>query len=308
MNGDGGPASLPVVLDGEIVPAHAVGVHPSPAPLEQAQDDATLLQLWMHGRPESTARVYRRAVTSLFVQVGKPLREILLADLQGWLDSLDGKAPASRATALGAVKSLCSFAHRVGYIQFDVARPLRQPKLRQDRAQRIITEAEVGRLIALEPSPRNHVLLRLMYFCGLRVSEACGLCWRELRGTRAGGQATVHGKGGKTRVVILPPKLWKAAGLLKREAGPDDPVLQSEQGGHLDPSQAHRIVKAACARAGVTEKASSHWLRHAHASHAIDHGAPLHVVQESLGHASLATTSIYTHARPDDGSAKYLPE
>ncbi len=68
----------------------------------------------------------------------------------------------------------------------------------------------------------------------------------------------------------------------------------------------HRIVKAAAARAGLSPKVSAHWLRHAHVSHALDAGAPVHLVQTTVGHASLATTSRYADARPGDSSARYL--
>ncbi len=270
--------------------------------------DLKLLDLWLHGRPATTVEVYRRDSGRLFAHLGKPLRATTLADLQAYADTLAGLAPASQARMLASVKSLFGFAHRLGYLPFDVARPLRLPQLKNRLAERILDEAEVLRLIALEPNPRNHVLLRLMYACGLRVSEACGLCWRDMRGTKTGGQATLHGKGGKTRTVLLQPKLWKQVSALRGEAAPDDPVLRSAAAGHLDRSQAHRIVKAACRRAGVSAAASCHWLRHAHASHSLDHGAPLHVLRDSLGHASLKTTSGYAHARPGDGSAKYLPD
>ena len=74
----------------------------------------------------------------------------------------------------------------------------------------------------------------------------------------------------------------------------------------MDASSIHRAVKAAAVLAGLPNAVSAHWLRHAHASHALDRGAPVHVVQATLGHASLATVSRYTHARPSDGSGLYL--
>jgi integrase/recombinase XerD len=67
-----------------------------------------------------------------------------------------------------------------------------------------------------------------------------------------------------------------------------------------------RIVKATAKRAGINEAASAHWLRHAHASHAIDEGAPITLVSQTLGHADLKTTSVYAHARPNDSSSRYL--
>ena len=106
--------------------------------------------------------------------------------------------------------------------------------------------------------------------------------------------------------MLLPAGLWRLLLQLRGEAGPDAPVFRSAKGGALDPSQVHRIVKAAAARAGLSAAVSAHWLRHAHASHALDRGAPIHLVQATLGHSSVATTGRYLHARPNDSSSRYL--
>ena len=161
-------------------------------------------------------------------------------------------------------------------------------------------------LLALERNPRNKALLRLLYLGGLRISEVCSLCGRDLAARDDSGQVTLFGKGGKTRSVLLKPSIWQDLAAL-RAANPDAPVFRSRQGGALDPSQVHRIVKQAAKRAGLAEAVSAHWLRHAHVSHALDRGAPVHLVQATVGHASLTTTSRYAHARPNDSSSLYLP-
>lgn len=103
----------------------------------------------------------------------------------------------------------------------------------------------------------------------------------------------------------MPEKVWRSLLAMRGESGKDAPVFVSGKGGHLDPSQVFRIVRSAGARAGI-ENVSPHWLRHSHASHAMDRGVPLHVVQASLGHSNPATTGRYLHARPGDGSGRYL--
>jgi site-specific recombinase XerD len=180
-------------------------------------------------------------------------------------------------------------------------------KIKNALAERILPEAQVHRLLALEPHPRNRVLLRLMYAAGLRVSEICGLKWRDTQERDGAGQITVFGKGGKTRVVFLSPETWIGLFSLRGEAEGDNPVFASRKGkGHLHPSQVKRIIKVAAERAGIEAPVSPHWLRHAHASHAPDRGAPIHLVQATLGHASVGTTGKYLHARPEDSSARYL--
>ncbi len=117
----------------------------------------------------------------------------------------------------------------------------------------------------------------------------------------------MFGKHGKTRAVLLPASVRRALAALRGEAGPDAPVFPSDRGGGcLGRTAVHRIVKSAVQRAGLPPGISAHWMRHAHASHALDRGAPVSLVQASLGHASVATTGRYLHARPGDGSARYL--
>ena len=126
------------------------------------------------------------------------------------------------------------------------------------------------------------------------------------------GQVIVYGKGSKTRVVPLTSLLWQELLAGRAEAELDEPVFASRnQGGHLSTTQVGRIVKAAALRTPgldprVAQRVSPHWLRHAHASHALERGAPIHLVQQTLGHASIATTGMYLHAKPSDSSARFL--
>jgi integrase/recombinase XerD len=173
--------------------------------------------------------------------------------------------------------------------------------------ERILLESQVHRLLALEPRLRNRVLLRLLYAGGGRVSENCNLKWRDVQPRDAVGQITSFGKGGKTRTELLSADTWAELITLQGSAGPDAPVFASRKGqGHLHPSQAGRIVQAAANRAGVEGAVSPHWLRHARASHVLDRGAPIRLVQATLGHAPIATTGKYLHAWPEDRSAGYL--
>lgn len=278
-----------------------------PGQVRQAETDLEVIGLWLAGRPEATARAYAFEVKGLLGVIGKNLVSVTLGDLQRYFFGLAHLAPASRSRAVNAAKSLWSFAQRIGYVQFNPAAALISPKVKNCLAERILPEAQVHALIALEPSPRNRVLLRLLYAAGLRVSEICALAWKDMQTRDEAGQVTVYGKGGKTRHVLLSVDTWKELSSIRGAAGPDSPVFPSRKGaGHLHPSQAWRIVKSAVARAGIDAGVSPHWLRHAHASHALDRGAPIHLVQATLGHASVATTGKYLHARPGDSSARYL--
>ncbi len=275
----------------------------------QADSDAQLIDLWLHGRSKHTCRAYGMDVKRFVAFADRPLCQVTLGDLQAFTDSLveGGCGERAKNRAISAVKSLLAFAHRLGYLPFDVGRPLRVSALRDGLAERILPESDVQRMLALEGNRRNHALLLMLYASGIRVSELCSLRWRDMQVRDDGaGQASIFGKGGKTRAVLLPQSVWQAVGGLGKDGEPDAPVFRSRKGGFLHPCQVLRIVRAAAKRAGIAERVSPHWLRHAHASHALDRGAPIHLVQATLGHSSVSTTSRYLHARPADSSARYL--
>lgn len=290
-------ASLPAI----IAPDLEVQLPPA-----QADDDAQVIRLWLaRSSSPNTRRNYAREAKRFLSHADKPLGSVRMGDLQDYLASLPGSS-ATVALAASALKSLFAFAQQVGFLRFNVGAAVKVPPIKNTLAERIMAEGDALLMIRQEPALRNRVLLTVLYGGGLRISEVCGLCWRDLAVRDKAGQATVFGKGGKTRVVLLSAATWKVLVVLRADAGPDDPVFRSRKGGALDPSAVHRVVKAAAARAGLQPEVSAHWLRHAHASHALDRGAPIHLVQATLGHASVATTGRYLHARPSDGSSRFL--
>jgi len=273
---------------------------------QQASSDEQLLKLWLHGRSPNTQRAYGSDVSRFRSFVGKSLQAVTLAHLQDFADSLRALAPASQCRVLSSVKSLLAFGHRIGYLAFDIGRPLRLPANRNRLSERILAEGAIHKILALEPSRRNRALLRLLYAAGLRVSELSALTGQHLQERDEAGQVTVLGKGGKTRTVLLSAATWQELRGLSDDGHSASPVFRSRKGGALSHSQVLRIVRAAARRAGIQAPVSPHWLRHAHASHALERGCPIHLVQATLGHASVATTGRYLHARPTDSSALYL--
>jgi integrase/recombinase XerD len=274
--------------------------------------DAPLIELWLSTKTSlHTRRAYAADIARFLESVAKPLDRITLADVQAWAGSpgQGTRKPATQTRALTAVKSLLSFAHETGRLAFNVGAAVKLRPNRDTLAGRILPEADILQLIAAAPPGRDQVLLRLLYASGIRVSEACGLKWTDAVPRREGGQITVFGKGGKTRTVLLKPATWEQLLSLRGEATPADPIFRSRKGGGpLDPSRVRRIVYTAARTAGLEQPVSPHWMRHAHASHALDRNAPLHLVQATLGHASVSTTGRYLHARPTDSSSLYLPD
>jgi integrase/recombinase XerC len=143
---------------------------------------------------------------------------------------------------------------------------------------------------------RDAAVLALLYGSGLRISEALGILRRDA--PAEAGQITVIGKGNKTRMVPVLPQVGKAVAeyisLCPFALDPDKPLFRGEKGGPLSP----RIVQLAMERMrgalGLPETATPHALRHSFATHLLARGGDLRSIQELLGHASLATTQIYT--------------
>lgn len=283
-----------------------VAIGPATVIPSGASTDDQVIGLWLHGRSKHTVRAYQSDVDRFRRMVPKALSEVSVRDLQAFEISEDGLADASRSRSLSAVKSLLTFAQRIGYIPFNVGAVVKLPKVKNTLSNRILEERDVILMMELEPSDRNKTILETLYFGGLRISELCSLTWVDVQRNSDAGQLTVFGKGGKTRVVKLPARVYQKLSALRSDQADSDPVFLSREKGALSPEQVHRIVHSAAKRAGIDRAVSAHWLRHAHASHALDNGAPIHLVQATLGHASLTTTSRYVHAKPNESSGMYL--
>ena len=268
-----------------------------------------LINLWLHGKSANTVDGYRRYAERFFASVGdKPLREITLMEFQLWEMSLKCSNNSKRV-AVGAIKSLFSFAKELGVISSNLGILVKSPKAKISLAERILTEEEVQNLINHATNLRDKAIIRLLYYAGLRVSELCALKWRDLKPRKdGGGQITVFGKGDKTRAVLVGKGIWRSVNDLKDYASKNDPVFVSREGGHLHRSMVFLIVKNAAKRAKIEGNVSPHWLRHSHASHSLDRGAPIHLLQKTLGHSSVAITEMYLHAKPTDSSGLYLPD
>ncbi|QYC40812.1 Tyrosine recombinase XerD [Nonomuraea coxensis DSM 45129] len=257
----------------------------------------------------SYRRDLRRYMEHLRARGRGELGEVGEADVQAFLAALregDGEHPAlvasSAARAVSAVRGLHRFALREGVTAHDPAHQVRPPRQLR-RLPKAITVDEVERLIAAsgpDGAPltlRNRALLEVLYGTGARISEAVGLAVDDLEDD----QVRLRGKGGRTRVVPL-GRYARAAldaylvrarpGLLAHGRG-TPAVFLNARGGRLTRQGAWEVLQAAAERAGL-DGISPHVLRHSFATHLLDGGADVRVVQELLGHASVTTTQVYT--------------
>ena len=229
-----------------------------------------------------------------------------------------GLAPSSLRRRAAALKGFYRFAYGEGLIPTDVAAHLDLPKpsrllpetLTPDETVRLL-EAAGGEDLDASDAPnaahalRDRALLELLYAAGLRISEAIGLDREDL--SVDGAFVRVIGKGDKERLVPVGDVAldwlgrWisgpRAALIARHHVVPirGGPLFLGDRGGRLARQQAWAAVKRAAAAAGLTDRVSPHTLRHSFATHLLEGGADLRIVQELLGHASISTTQLYTH-------------
>jgi len=160
------------------------------------------------------------------------------------------------------------------------------------------------------PAFRDYVLIRLLYETGARISEVLALRWPDFTAD-VGGEAlvTLFGKRSKTRTVRIGVEVWSLVQRLRGNGPKDEHVFRTDWRGPHALCRVHftRTVAIIAKVAGLDMKVSPHWFRHAHASHSLDGGCPIHVLQQNLGHSSILSTERYCHVRPGDSSKNYLP-
>jgi site-specific recombinase XerD len=278
----------------------------------RAKTDDQVLDSWLDSlTSDHTRRNFEVTARRFLAGLPMGLRAATVEDVRDALEAI--RAGVSEATGCQyvlRVKSFLSYAQRVGYTPFNAGAVI---KVRSDAshrganlAKRIITEVQVSLLIRAAPSKRDRVLLEVIYAGGLRISEAVNLTWSDVIQRDDRVQLSIAGKGGKVRQVLLPEIVSRSLLSLRGDAGVNDPVFASRKGGALAERTVNDMVKRSATKAGIDVPVSPHWLRHAHGSHAIDRGATLPEVQNTLGHDNIATTSGYLHARPDSSSGLKL--
>ena len=217
-----------------------------------------------------------------------------------------GLAPTSLRRRAAALKGFYRFAYGEGLIEVDVASHLDLPR-QSRRLPDTLDIHDVERLLeaAAAAGARDRALLELLYAAGLRVSEALGLDREDL--SIDGAFVRVIGKGDKERLVPIGEEALDALGawmggpraalLARHHVQPvrGGPLFLGDRGRRLARQQAWAVVTTAASRAGLSGKVSPHTLRHSFATHLLEGGADLRVVQELLGHASISTTQLYTH-------------
>ena len=278
---------------------------------DQALIDRFLDRLWLEkGLSDNTLKAYRSDLEKFgdWAQAhAKSIMAIRREDVLRYLSHRMDKGLKARSTArcLSCLRALYRYLLREKMLSYDPTLRIDNPKLGRPLPE-TLTEREVEHLLAAPDTNtslgvRDRTMLEVLYACGLRVSELTNLKLSEINLRQ--GVIRIVGKGSKERLVPMGEEsiIWvnrylaeARLELLKRDLA-QDCVFPSNRGVAMTRQTFWYRIKAHAETAGIQKKLSPHTLRHAFATHLLNHGADLRVVQLLLGHSDLSTTQIYTH-------------
>lgn len=279
--------------------------------------DDRILSVWLQGRAQNTVKYYRKDLLALDSWLQKTraisVNDVPAAeDLVHYLETVP-RTPAMKEQSKLVIRSFFRFLAENGYAEKNPARVLKLSKPRDVIASRIPTIESIRSICQAAADVHKDELLRrrdplvceFAFVTGARLHEIAQLNKDHIQAVKAGVQVELFGKGSKTRWVLMPAEFANRLTAFIKEHGLPF-VFPNERGdAALGSSGVYDVVKMAARKAGH-KRFSTHWFRHGHASESISNGCPLTVVQATLGHSNIATTSRYLHARPETSSALYL--
>lgn len=237
---------------------------------------------------------------------GVGFRDVVLDDLHGLLSELRdmGLQPRSQARMIAGMRAFFTWLELEKYLETNPARLLESPRLEKNLPD-VLSVEEIDAMIASLPDDkeetvRNRAIIETLYGSGLRVSELVDLHISMMDLTQ--GFARVEGKGRKQRLVPLSgvsqqriAEYLDRRGFLDIKKGAEDILFLNRRGAPLTRVMVFYVIRDAARMAGILKKVSPHTLRHCFATHLLEGGANLRVIQELLGHSSISTTEIYLH-------------
>lgn len=251
----------------------------------------------------NTVKGYGSDVEEFFRSTEKAPEEVCADDVLDYLGSKSEElSKRSQSRLLSALRSFFDWMVKEGLISVNPCEGIPSPKLGRYLPE-VLSVEEVDAIMGAVPLDtwtglRDRAVLEVLYGCGLRVSEAVNLKWSNI--FREEGFIRIVGKGDKERLVPIGEMAMDALEQYKEERtepahGYDDTVFLNKAGKPLSRVSMFKTVKEYAMRAGIRKEISPHTFRHSFATHLIENGADLRVVQEMLGHESILTTEIYTH-------------
>lgn len=270
--------------------------------------DNFLDALWMErGLSENTLKAYRSDLytyAAWLTRSHRAIHETCTADIFSYLAHQGNKSARTSARRLSSLRRLFQYLIREGEIQHDPVAVIDSPRIGRSLPV-TLTEAEVEQLLGAPATDtaigmRDRTMLEVLYATGLRVSELVALRLDQVNLRQ--GIVRITGKGNKERLVPMGEEaiswLEKYLAEIRQEffsGAPDATLFPSSRGKQMTRQTFWYAIKRHAIKAGINKSLSPHVLRHAFATHLLNHGADLRVVQMLLGHSDISTTQIYTH-------------
>jgi integrase/recombinase XerC len=302
-------------------PLRAFRANSSATPVEEALKQYLTYMSAEKNYSPLTIALYRREIGEFgrFLQ-GEGLRDwgqadrLLVRKYLAWL-AARGYARGSIARRVAEVRSFYRFLLKDGFVKENPLQALRTPKTEKRLPEFLTPQETVALLTTPDTSTplglRDRAILELLYASGIRVSEIIGMDIGDISPSQ--GEALVWGKGAKERIVLVGKPALNALETYLREARPkllgkkqSNALFLNRLGDRFTVRGVQRLLDDASVAAGLTKRITPHTLRHTFATHLLDGGADLRVVQELLGHAHVSTTQIYTHVTQSHARRVYL--
>lgn len=250
-------------------------------------------ELVIAGYSPRTIKTYLFLVKDFLIFFNKDPKTTVRNDIVGFMVQKKEKDRVS-PTTLALVHCALTFFFK-NFLHSTVMQEIKAPK-KDKKLPSVLTKEEVRELIGAAKRGRNRLIVQFLYSTGVRVSEAVKMKIEDLDLTQKMGKVK-SGKGSKDRVIIL-SKNWCSdikKYLKKRKVKSDYLFSKRTLPKAISTDTVQRIIREACEKAGIQKEVTPHTLRHSYATHLMESGENIRTIQELLGHASLATTQIYTH-------------
>ena len=287
-------------------------------PPAQAQNpryiDTLIIGTWLIGKAEKTKKTYQKVLRQFFEFHRKiSIQTTTTAHISVFLKDMENRG--AKATTLNlymnALGSLFKSAVKQRRIESDPSSPLKNYRVQDTVYQKVLDISQIKQMVLKEKRPRNVLLIKVLFYLGLRVSEVVEILLSDFVIRKDGVVLNVKGKGSKIRQAPVSEELWREIQIYAQEWNlrSSDFLFFDEKnkGKQISTVSIWKAVKSSAKKAKVDPLPSPHWFRHTSATMSLEGGAPIHVVQARLGHASLSTTSRYLHAKASEGLSKYLP-
>ena len=278
--------------------------------LTKANSDHELITTWLLDKQSPLSqKQYQTSIGQFIRYIGCSIAEVKIEDLQGYIRMLEmkGNKPSTIKGKLSIVKSLFSFAFSVGYITSNVAVLVKAPKVHKRTASMRIDHEDIRKMVDGANSERDRLLIKMMYFLGLRVSEVLRLTWKDFYIDGGEVKVFISGKGDKERSLIVPEPLYQELVQLQTEYNKTFVFTAYQRDQQLRRQAVNMMIDRLKKKLSIDSNIHPHKFRHEHSMTSLDNGCDIHLLSRSLGHSSVSITeSYYLNGREKQSSSTYI--